>query len=67
MPSGGDAVVRKRNITVCDFSREFDLDTADRARTFRNGEYPREGYVSGETNPLVKPRRYRRPPPMRGC
>lgn len=57
-------IVKRRPTRISDFHREFDVDTADRFRTFR-GKYPREGYVPGVTNPFLVPKDTKVPPPFR--
>ena len=65
-----DNVVRKQRVEpddkICKLAKDFDVSTGDRFRTYR-GEYPREGFIPGETNPFVLPREDRKPPPLRGC
>jgi len=60
----GDNVIKRGVSRISDFHREFDVDTADRFRSYR-GKYPREGYVPGETNPFSEPKDTKKPPPFR--
>lgn len=61
-----DNVVRKSRVevTVDDWAKDFDTDTADRFRTYK-GKYPREGYEPGD-DPFRIPKVERKPPPLRG-
>lgn len=66
MPSGNDNVIRRPNKSICDRWRLLDHGDDIHFRRYR-GKYPREGYVSGETNPLSGVKDRTRPTPLRGC
>lgn len=68
MPNDDNVIRRKTDDAdnqINKRARNFDLDSADRFRSFR-GKYPREGYNKEETNPLTVPKDERKAPPLRG-
>ena len=62
-----DCVVKRDfRVCICEEWRVFDEADEINFRSHR-GQYSREGYTRGVTNPLSLPREPRRPPPLRGC
>lgn len=59
-----DNVIRRRTVRLSDIHRTFDVDTADRFRSYR-GKYPQEGYVPGTSNPFRELVDTKTPPPFR--
>ena len=64
--SKDDFVVKRPNISTCDRWRLLDEGDDIHFRRY-HGKYSREGYVVGETNPLISVKDRTKPTPLRGC